>query len=78
MSTVPQSIPQGKIVLTYDDYCLLPNDSNRYEILDGELSVTPAPAYKTSNVFLGHLYRILANHIVANQLGELSMQRLPT
>ena len=33
----------GKILLTYDDYCLLPNDRNRYEILDGELSVTPAP-----------------------------------
>ena len=51
MSTFTQSIPQGKIVLTYDDYCLLPNDRNRYEILDGELSVTPAPRTKTSKYF---------------------------
>ena len=58
MSTVTQSIPQGKIVLTYDDYCLLPNDRNRYEILDGELSVTPAPRTRhqsISSTFTGFL-----------------------
>ena len=70
MSTFTQSIPQGKIVLTYDDYCLLPNDSNRYEILDGELSVTPAPRTKHQSIS-SHLHRILANHIVANQLGDI-------
>lgn len=70
MSTFPQSIPPGKISLTYDDYCLMPNDRNRYEILDGELSVTPAPG-TTHQKISGHLYRILANHVVANQLGEV-------
>jgi Uma2 family endonuclease len=69
-STFPQSIPQGKIVLTYDEYCLLPNDCNRYEILDGELSVTPAPATMHQTV-LGNLHRILANHVIASQLGKL-------
>ncbi|HSF56571.1 MAG TPA: Uma2 family endonuclease [Candidatus Binatia bacterium] len=69
-STFPQSIPQGKILLTYDDYCLLPNDRNRYEILDGELSVTPAPAIKHQTA-LGNLHRLLANQIVANPLGKL-------
>ena len=29
--------------LTYEDYCLLPNDGKRYEIIDGELLVTPSP-----------------------------------
>jgi Uma2 family endonuclease len=29
--------------LTYDDLCLLPNDGKRYEIIEGELFVTPAP-----------------------------------
>src|SRR6266550_4660611 len=62
-SNFSQSIPQGKIVLTYDEYCLLPNDRNRYEILDGELSVTPAPATRHQTV-LGNLHRILANHVV--------------
>lgn len=36
--------PAGKIILTYDDYVDLPNDRNRYEILDGDLFVTPAPS----------------------------------
>lgn len=31
------------IRLTYEDFCLLPNDGKRYEIIDGELFVTPAP-----------------------------------
>ena len=70
MSTFPQSIPPGKITLTYDDYRLLPDDRNRYEILDGELSVTPAPATKHQTV-LGNLHRLLANHVVANQIGKL-------
>ena len=70
MSSFPQSIPPGKILLTYDDYCLLPNDRNRYEILDGELSVTPAPATKHQTA-LGNLYRFLANYVVANQVGKL-------
>ena len=69
-STSSQSIPQGKIVLTYDDYSLLPDDRNRYEILDGELSVTPAPRIKHQSIS-SHLHRILANHIVANQLGDI-------
>jgi Uma2 family endonuclease len=29
--------------LTYDDLCLLPNDGKRYEIIEGELFVTPSP-----------------------------------
>jgi Uma2 family endonuclease len=70
VSTFTQSIPQGKIVLTYGDYCELPNDRNRYEILDGELSVAPAPTTRHQMV-LGNLHRMLANHIVANQLGDI-------
>ena len=69
-STSTQSIPQGKIVLTYDNYCELPNDRNRYEILDGELSVTPAPRTKHQKV-LGNLHRLLANYVVANQFGTI-------
>lgn len=69
-STFPQSIPRGRIILTYDDYRLLPDDRNRYEILDGELSVTPAPSIKHQRIS-GHLYLILANHIFANHLGDI-------
>jgi Uma2 family endonuclease len=33
------------LVWTVDDLDLLPDDGNRYEIIDGELFVTPAPIY---------------------------------
>jgi len=69
-SNMSQSIPQGKIVFTYDDYCLLPNDRNRYEILDGELYVAPAPA-TNHQIALGNLHRILSNHVLAHQMGRL-------
>jgi Uma2 family endonuclease len=70
VSNFAQSIPPGKIVLTYDDYCELPNDRNRYEILDGELSVTPAPTTK-HQITLGNLHRILSAHVFANRMGRL-------
>jgi Uma2 family endonuclease len=38
------SVAQGSISFTYDEYCLLPNDGKRYEIIDGELHVSPAPS----------------------------------
>ncbi len=31
------------VKLTYQDYCRIPEDGQRHEILDGEHSVTPAP-----------------------------------
>ncbi|MBI2565653.1 MAG: Uma2 family endonuclease [Candidatus Schekmanbacteria bacterium] len=37
------SIPAGPRPLTYDDYAELPDDGNRYELIDGEIFVTPAP-----------------------------------
>lgn len=70
LSTFAQSIPPGKIVLTYEDYCLLPNDRNRYEILDGELSVTPAPRTKHQSIS-GALYFVLRYHVVAHRLGKI-------
>jgi Uma2 family endonuclease len=29
---------------TYDEYARLPDDGNRYEVIDGEVLVTPAPS----------------------------------
>lgn len=69
-STSTQSIPRGKIVLTYEDYCELPNDRNRYEIHDGELSVTPAPNVKHQRSS-SRLHFALSQHVLANQIGEV-------
>jgi len=63
-------IPKGKIVLTYEDYVLLPNDRNRYEILEGELTVTPAPSTKHQTAS-GNLFVLLAHYIKERDLGKL-------
>lgn len=44
MSTdAPTRIPPGPVKLTMAEYVELPDDGNRYEILDGDLYMTPAP-----------------------------------
>jgi Uma2 family endonuclease len=40
-SSPPPSIPPGPFKLTVEDYMELPNDGKRYEILDGDLYVSP-------------------------------------
>jgi Uma2 family endonuclease len=57
-------------IWTYDDYLNLPDDGNRYEIIEGELYVTPAPT--TDHQYSsGELYFRLKGFIQRNQLGEL-------
>src|SRR2546427_5557456 len=58
------------ILLTYRDYCELPDDGRRYEIHDGELSVTPAPNPRHQRL-VGALYRALFSHIRSRGLGEV-------
>ena len=51
--------------LTYDDLAAMPEDRNRYEIIDGELYVTPAPNLKHQIVvkkLLGALDRFVYEH----------------
>ena len=59
-----------RTVLTYEDYVTLPNDGRRYEIHDGELSVTPAPTFRHQQV-ITRLLAILLGHVVAHDLGEV-------
>lgn len=37
---------------TYDDYVKLPDDGNRYEIIDGELFVNPSPVPRHQDIVL--------------------------
>lgn len=69
MST-PMRIPEGKIILTYEDYVLLPNDRNRYEILEGELNVTPAPSTKHQTASV-NLLVLLSHYVKQRDLGKL-------
>jgi Uma2 family endonuclease len=56
--------------LTYADYLELPDDGNRYEILDGALAVSPAPTTLHQRVSLA-LALALGRHIQARRLGTL-------
>ncbi|HLY60265.1 MAG TPA: Uma2 family endonuclease [Terriglobia bacterium] len=56
------------IRLTYDDFCLLPSDGKRYEIIEGELFVTPAPNYY-HQIIVTRLTRHLSAFVEDNRLG---------
>ncbi len=56
--------------LTYRDYAALPDDGRRYEIHDGELSVTPAPNTAHQRVSR-ELLVLLDRHVKARRLGEV-------
>ena len=47
---------------TADDLQDLPDDGNRYEVIDGELFVSPAPSLN-HQAAVGRLYRILADYL---------------
>ena len=59
-----------RVVLTYEDYALLPDDGRRYEIHDGELSVTPAPG-RTHQWVVLQIAIALHGHVTAHDLGEV-------
>lgn len=59
-----------RTVLTYEDYAALPNDGWRYEIHDGELSVSPTPTFRHQQI-ITRLLGILHRHVVALDLGEV-------
>ncbi len=54
---------------TYEDYALLPED-RRYEVIDGELFLTPAPTPNHQDVIL-ELVRLLADFVEARRLGRV-------
>ena len=58
------------IKLTYQDFCALPDDGRRYEILDGDLYMSPSPEEPHQNV-VGNLFAILREHVRRNKLGKV-------
>jgi Uma2 family endonuclease len=53
---------------TYDEYARLPDDGNRYEVIDGEVLVTPAPSTGHQHI-LGTLYLWLRGYVERESLG---------
>ena len=60
----------GKIVLTYEHLIEMPNDRQRYEIVDGELYVTAAPS-TSHQAAVTNLTAILVVHVRAHRLGRV-------
>lgn len=56
--------------LTYEDYCLIPDDGKRHEIIDGEHYVTPAASTQHQRVVL-RIVVPLANFVNDHDLGEV-------
>jgi Uma2 family endonuclease len=59
-----------RVILTYADYAALPDDGRRYELHEGELSVTPSPGTRHQRV-KANLFDVLRHHVRDHQLGEL-------
>ena len=59
-----------RVRLTYEDYAALPDDGRRYELHEGELSVTrrQGSATRTS---LGNLFVVLRGHVNTRGLGKV-------
>jgi Uma2 family endonuclease len=62
--------PAGKIVLSYEDYVRLPADGKRYELLEGEVYMAPAPSPRHQDVSR-NLGRILDGYVRAHRLGKV-------
>lgn len=69
MSSI-QPVVNEALKFTYSDYLLLPDNEKRYEILEGELLMSPSPNTK-HQVILLKLARILSEFVEKNSLGQI-------
>ena len=63
--------------MTYDEYCLLPEDRNQYELFDGELVMTPSPTTSHQRILL-RLAALLNDYVGKKSLGEVYVAPLDT
>jgi Uma2 family endonuclease len=62
-------MPSAERVWLAADLADLPDDGNRYEVIDGELHVTPAPSLNHQEA-VARLYMILAPYVDAQRCGH--------
>ena len=55
---------------TVDDLAELPDDGNRYEVIDGELLVTPAPSFRHQEAIF-RLHALLAPYAAEQHVGHV-------
>src|SRR6185369_13499065 len=64
--TIPGAAPEW----TYSEYARLPDDGNRYEVIDGELCVTPSPGPLHQRV-AANLFMELFKYVKDTGAGEM-------
>ena len=62
-------MPMVKQQWTADELLSLPDDGNRYEIIDGELFVTPTPAWRHQDA-VGELLALLRDYVRREGVGH--------
>ncbi len=76
--TFPSRLPEGRGgpawpaagTWTYQDYCRLPDDGQRYEVIRGDLHVTPAPTVDHQRAVMRFSWK-LQGFVTAHGLGEV-------
>jgi len=58
---------------TYEEFKKLPDDRNRYEVIAGELVVTPSSPGSAHQELLGRLYLLLRPFVDAHALGRVML-----
>ena len=71
----PRMVVAGR--MTYEEYCQLPEDGKRYELIGGVLHVPPAPSWEHQFSAFA-LARILADHVDAHRLGRVGIAPFET
>jgi Uma2 family endonuclease len=69
MSSIQPTVNEA-LKFTYSDYLLLPDNEKRYEILEGELLMSPASNAKHQTTLI-RLVRILSAFVEENNLGQV-------
>src|SRR5260221_12494516 len=53
---------------TYDDYVTLPDDGNRYEMVNGVLYLSPSPSWSHQEI-VGRFFRYLSTYVESAGIG---------
>ena len=67
MNTSQRTMPA---LLTYEDYCQIPEDGNRYEVINGVLYMSPVPIPRHQRIS-GNLYVLLSLWIKEHKGGKV-------
>jgi len=64
------SILKEKVKFAYEDYLCLPDNGKRYQVIEGELYMVPAPTPNHQDV-LARLLMLLSNFVAKHKLGKV-------